>query len=450
MTDLKIDAEFKALIPPLTSDEFQQLEENVLRDGIQDPLKVWQGTLIDGHNRYEIAQRHGLNFTTTELQFGSRDDVIVWIIKNQFGRRNLSAYDRSLLALKLKPFIAAKAKERQLATQNNNTAKKLRETKEAVPQISVEQSETLIECSSFLKDKCEEVVLPKQTRETNHQVAQMAGVSRDTIAKVEKIEQAATPEIKAALKTGELSINAAYKDIKRKEKEEKAQERLERKQYELTAEMPADTYKLFQADIQDGLADIADNSVDFIITDPPYPKEYISLYGALSQVAARVLKEGGSLVCMCGQSYLPEVINELTKHLNYHWCMCYLTPGGQSPQLFQKRTNTFWKPLIWLVKGKYTGDWIGDTFKSPVNDNDKRFHEWGQSIGGMLDIVKRFTDPNQIILDPFVGGGTTGVTAVISGRKFIGSDIEESNLITTENRIKEAWQSVTRGTHGLA
>ncbi len=418
MTDLKIDAEFKALIPPLTSDEFQQLEENVLRDGIQDPLKVWKDTLVDGHNRYEIAQRHGLNFTTTELQFGSRDDVIIWIIKNQFGRRNLSAYDRSLLALKLKPFIAAKAKE-NLVTHTAEGYQRCQKSDNAVV-------------------------------DTKKEIAKAAGVSHDTIAKVEKIEQVATPEIKAALKTGELSINAAYKDIKRKEKEEKAQERLERKQYELTAEMPADIYKLFQADIQDGLADIADNSVDFIITDPPYPKEYISLYGALSQVAARVLKEGGSLVCMCGQSYLPEVINELTKHLNYHWCMCYLTPGGQSPQLFQKRTNSFWKPLIWLVKGKYTGDWIGDTFKSPVNDNDKRFHEWGQSIGGMLDIVKRFTDPNQIILDPFVGGGTTGVTAVISGRKFIGSDIEESNLITTENRIKEAWQSVTRGTHGLA
>ena len=133
MTDLKIDSEFKALIPPLTPDEFQQLEENVLRDGIQDPLKVWKGTLVDGHNRYEIAQRHGLNFTTTELQFGSRDDVIIWIIKNQFGRRNLSAYDRSLLALKLKPFIAAKAKERQLATLKQN------KVADTVPLISKER-----------------------------------------------------------------------------------------------------------------------------------------------------------------------------------------------------------------------------------------------------------------------------------------------------------------------
>ena len=122
MTDLIVDNEFKDLIPPLTDDEKKQLEENILRDGIQDPLKVWQGTLIDGHNRYEIAQRHGLVFTTVEMQFTTRDDVIIWIIKNQFGRRNLSAYDRSILALKLKPVIAAKAKERMEAGINQHTS----------------------------------------------------------------------------------------------------------------------------------------------------------------------------------------------------------------------------------------------------------------------------------------------------------------------------------------
>lgn len=109
---------------PLTDDEKKQLEENILRDGIQDPLKVWQGTLIDGHNRYEIAQRHGLTFTTVEMQFATRGDAVIWIIKNQFGRRNLSAYDRSILALKLKPVIAAKADERMNPEYGKKTLSK--------------------------------------------------------------------------------------------------------------------------------------------------------------------------------------------------------------------------------------------------------------------------------------------------------------------------------------
>ena len=277
------------------------------------------------------------------------------------------------------------------------------------------------------------------------EIASNLGFNKNQVSQFQKLADnpALVQETIADAKdNGDIPTRSSVLDkIKKVQKQEKSNERAERKHFELADEMPADVCKLFQADIRDGLPQIADNSIDFIITDPPYPKEYIPLYGDLSKVAARVLKDGGSLVCMVGQSYLPDVINELAKFMTYHWCMCYLTLGGQSPQLFQKRTNSFWKPLIWLVKGKYTGDWIGDVLKSPANNNDKRFHEWGQSIGGMLDIVQRLTDPNQIILDPFVGGGTTGVAAVMTGRKFIGADVNQTCLTTTENRIKEVYKN---------
>ncbi len=237
------------------------------------------------------------------------------------------------------------------------------------------------------------------------------------------------------------------KAIKNVEKLKKTTERLERKQYTLQEKLPADACKLFQADIRDGLPQISDESVDFIITDPPYSREYIPLYGELSKVAARVLKDGGSLVCMVGQSYLPEIVAELSKSMNYHWCMCYLTFGA-SPQLWQKRTNTFWKPLLWFVKGKYTGDWNGNDVMQSTG-NDKKFHQWGQSIGGMKDIVERLTNPNDVVLDPFLGGGTTGVTAILSGRKFIGADIEQKCLDTTLERVKESYGSSERK-NGLA
>ena len=191
----------------------------------------------------------------------------------------------------------------------------------------------------------------------------------------------------------------------------------------------------FKADIRDSLSDIDDNSVNFIITDPPYPKEYLPLYAGLSKVAARVLKDSGSLICMTGQSYPPEVIQLLVAELNYQWCMCYLTPG-QKTQLWQRHLHTAWKPLLWFVKGEYKGDWLGDdVMTSPAND--KRFHEWGQSFDGMKNIIERLTNPNDIILDPFLGGGTTGIVAISCKRKFIGVDIEQSCIDTTEQRLKE-------------
>jgi site-specific DNA-methyltransferase (adenine-specific) len=177
--------------------------------------------------------------------------------------------------------------------------------------------------------------------------------------------------------------------------------------------------------------------VDYIITDPPYPKEFLSLYSDLSRFSKKVLKQGGLLICMVGQSYFPEVINRLSENLTYHWTHAYLTPGGQATQLWQRKVNTFWKPLLCFSNGKYNGDWVGDVCKSPVNQNDKRFHCWGQSVAGMVDIIERFTYPREIVLDPFVGGGTTGLACLLLRRNFIGIDINIECIDTSSKRLEE-------------
>jgi site-specific DNA-methyltransferase (adenine-specific) len=171
-------------------------------------------------------------------------------------------------------------------------------------------------------------------------------------------------------------------------------------------------------------AEIEPESVDWIITDPPYPAEFLPLYSDLSAFAERVLKPGGSLVAMVGQSYLPAIMAQLGERLTYQWTLAYLTPGGQAVQLWERKVNTFWKPLLWYVKGEYAGGWVGDVTRSNVNDNDKRFHGWGQSESGMADIVERFTEPGELIVDPFGGGMTTGIVAEALGRRFIGIEID--------------------------
>ena len=94
---LTIDPQFKNLIPPLQRTEYLQLEENLLADGCRDPLVVWRGTLIDGHNRYEICTRHSIPFSVKEMNFYCREEAIAWICANQLGRRNLSEETRKYL-----------------------------------------------------------------------------------------------------------------------------------------------------------------------------------------------------------------------------------------------------------------------------------------------------------------------------------------------------------------
>ena len=110
---IEIKQEFKDLIPPLTKEEFKQLENNCMSEGIREKILTWNGFIIDGHNRYEIATRWDLDFETENKHFDNEEAVKEWMILNQFGRRNLSNYQRSVLALELEDVFSNKAKEKQ-------------------------------------------------------------------------------------------------------------------------------------------------------------------------------------------------------------------------------------------------------------------------------------------------------------------------------------------------
>ena len=93
LQNLSVDPEFESKIPPLREEELKQLEENILADGVViNPLIVWNGIIVDGHNRYRILQQHPeIQFTIYEKEFPDRYAVIAWICKNQLGRRNLTS-----------------------------------------------------------------------------------------------------------------------------------------------------------------------------------------------------------------------------------------------------------------------------------------------------------------------------------------------------------------------
>ena len=112
---LKIDREFKDLIPPLSREEYLQLEENIINEGCRDPIVVWKECIVDGHNRYEICRRHKIPFRTTEMHFDSREEAILWICKNQLGRRNISEETRKYL-------IGVQYESEKTVTQQRNKA----------------------------------------------------------------------------------------------------------------------------------------------------------------------------------------------------------------------------------------------------------------------------------------------------------------------------------------
>lgn len=215
--EIRVDPELRSLIPPLTVEERTQLEENIKRDGCRDPLVLWDDVLIDGHNRFEICTNLSLPFQTKEIVLESRDEAKSWIIRNQFGRRNLQPFQRAELALKLEPLIAAKAAENIRAAQNNDSA------------------------SAFQKSD-------KQVH-TAKEVAKIAGLSHDTIHKAKVIVDKATEEVKEKLRAGETSIDREYQQIKKAERKEQVVE-------EIKAAAPLGKYHV-------------------LVVDPPWPMEKI-------------------------------------------------------------------------------------------------------------------------------------------------------------------------------
>ena len=191
-----INEEFAKLIPPLSSDELHNLEQSLLNEGCRNPLVIWNNTIIDGHHRYTICSKHGISFNIVEKsELETELDVKLWMINNQFSRRNLPTETKVALAYKFKEFEAEKAKERMQATQfkaiDTMVSKVL-----YTPQIDDPKTE------NTEKGRALEAIAKK------------AGVSHTTVFQYDKIQQQGTEEQKAKVAEGKSSINKVYTEIK--------------------------------------------------------------------------------------------------------------------------------------------------------------------------------------------------------------------------------------------
>ena len=182
---MKIDKEFQSLIPPLLPEETQKLEESIKSEGIRDPLITWKGILIDGHNRYSIAKQLNVKYKVQEKKFKDRNEVILWMINTQLGRRNISSYNRIILALKYEEIISPGQGAR------------------------TELSPTLAKV------------------DTRKEISKIAKVSHGTVSKVKYIEENAHKEQKERLSRQVDSINKVYHEVKKKIVEEKPMDKIE-------------------------------------------------------------------------------------------------------------------------------------------------------------------------------------------------------------------------------
>lgn len=258
MNTIHIDPEFKSLIPPLSKEEYKLLEKSILSEGCRDPLVVWQNgklTLIDGHNRYEICQKNNIEFITKEISFSGKDDVKIWIIKNQFGRRNLDSLSRVELAKMLEGFYKEKAKENKRLSGGDKVSK---EYKKAVclksdKPVDIDLFLSSEEHDQFCIENTHNLTVKKEIIpvDTKKELAKIAGVGRDTFIKAEKVLEKAKPEVIQAIKEKRTSINKVYSEIKQQERKADIEQQ--------------------KKDIATGKAKLPEGVFEVIVIDPPWP-----------------------------------------------------------------------------------------------------------------------------------------------------------------------------------
>ena len=202
--------------------------------------------------------------------------------------------------------------------------------------------------------------------------------------------------------------------------------------------------QLYLGDCLDILPTLEAGSVDAVVTDPPYPKKFIPLYGQSARLCAPLLRDGGVFSAMAGPSYLPRLLVDIGQHLLYRWTMAYLTISGQACQIWPRRAISFWKPILVYSKTEHGAGWFGDVVQNKRNEG-KALHKWQQAVAGTADWIDRLSQPGDTILDPFMGSGTTGVACVQTGRKFIGIEIDPGYFEIARQRIEAAQAEIVQG-----
>jgi DNA methylase len=410
----RVDPEFQSLIAPLTQEERRQLEANLAAEGCRDALVVWNGVVLDGHNRLEICTRLGIRYKASVIDLPSREAAKLWIEENQMGRRNLTPDQRAAIAYRiLRRRVAISKTER--ARKGGRAGGSGRAKLSLVAGVSTEQK----------RPRLRELA------------AQEHGVSPKSIRAVSELVRH-DPAIVEQIVNGELTLKGARERLRYESREARMRTAL------LTH---ARGNGIHTGDISKLYRLIPDNSVELFLTDPPWDKaDTIPLFGRLAELAKAKLKPNGFCIVYCGSLFIPQVLSMMTEHLEYYW-LCAIKLNGAHPRVWTKNIAQGFRPLLMFAKRpvakKPTHQWFIDLIDGSGGDKDH--HKWGQATDELEYLIDRLTQPGQLVVDPFCGGGAVPVACQNMKRKFIATEIDPGVAAAARARIATLRKGTRKG-----
>lgn len=390
------------IFPELDDAELDSLALSIQMEGLHEPITLLpDGTLLDGRNRLRACQIAGVD---PVFRVYDGNDPVGYAIAVNIHRRHLTVGQRALLATEVLPLFEAQA--RQAMARGGASAAPGRPREKGLADLP-----DLPEARSSL--------------DSRGSAATATGASPRAVGQAKRVKDKA-PDLADKVRTGELALDRAERIVRDREAAARRIEQARQQQQQIQVGTRVD---IRHGDFREVLSDLTD--IDAIITDPPYPGEFLHLLPDLAAWADKVLAPDGVLVILFGQTYLPEVYRLLDGGRPYRWTGCYLTPGAGYASM-ARRVQSNWKPV--LVYGG--GSRFSDVIRSEgIDVAAKSLHHWGQDYGAFHQLVERLTEPGQTVVDPFMGSGTTLLAAQALGRHAVGCDTEASHVETARRRI---------------
>lgn len=298
-------------------------------------------------------------------------------------------------------------------------AEQSKQSAEVQAKIAIYKARADRKCGEWLKGNIEHGGDRKTKSRLQDVTLKNIGVSKIESHRLQRIAE--IPEAKfesilqeAEVETKKITNNMLVNIAKEAEKESRIKSEQQVRKQDIS------DIDIRKGDFKKVLSDVY--NIDAIITDPPYPKEYIECFSELAKYAQAHLKRDGFLVAYSGQFHIPEVIKRLSEHLTYVWTFC-LYMGGKSQIVNGVNIMCGWKPVLIFSNGK-------KKMRFPAYDvliseaREKHSHEWQQSESGVKKLIEIFSEPKDLIVDPFAGSGTFLKVANDMGRKAIGAEIK--------------------------
>ena len=428
---ITLNPEYSSLVNPLSNLEYEALKNSIKEDGLHYPIFInSKGEILDGHHRYKICKDLDIPIKYEIKYFDNLIEEKRFVIDVNLKRRQLNDFQKAELAYKLEDVHKEQARLRQLS--------KLKNVKGKLPTSSLGSNDHNDNDNLITKEEVK--------GRTSEVVSKKNDLSPKTYQRARTIIENATEEVKEKLRNNKTTISKEYDKIRRDQKREELISQMNSNNGNNKTEI--NNVKLVCNDFSKIDSEtIPDSSINLILTDPPYGKEYLPLYHELATLALRVLKPGGSLVFYVGHIILDQVIRifhnfSLNNNINNlglkYWWTLAIKHSGNHQKIHPRHVFAEWKPLLWYVKDERVNDLavsntIGDYIESVAPT--KIEHEWQQSTVEAQYVIKNLTIENQIILDPMMGTGTTGITALKLNRKFIGIEKDSKTFEIAKSRI---------------